>query len=133
MCGKTGTAQLASNEFLKGNTRKNMKDNAWFVGFAPRQSPEIVVVALFEHGEHGHLAAPIVRDVIKAYFDKKARLVSELNKLAAATSAARAAELKSFGLPAAGAANRRRRRRRPPARGDSSPRRRRRPATGPAQ
>ena len=26
---------------------------------------------LFESGEHGNLAAPIVRDVIKAYFDKK--------------------------------------------------------------
>ena len=48
-----------------------MKDNAWFVGFAPQNSPEIVVVALFESGEHGNLAAPIVRDVIKAYFDKK--------------------------------------------------------------
>jgi len=32
------------------------------------------VVALFEHGEHGQLAAPIVRDVLKAYFDKKDRL-----------------------------------------------------------
>jgi penicillin-binding protein 2 len=51
-----------------------MKDNSWFEGFAPRSAPEIVVVAFFEHGEHGHFAAPIVRDVIKAYFDKKARL-----------------------------------------------------------
>jgi penicillin-binding protein 2 len=51
-----------------------MKDNAWFVGYAPRSAPEIVVAALFEHGEHGHFAAPIVRDVIKVYFDKKARL-----------------------------------------------------------
>ncbi len=74
LCGKTGTAQLASNDLLKSKKGdKDMKDNAWFVGFAPRQSPEIVVVALFEHGEHGNYAAPIVRDVIKAYFDKKAR------------------------------------------------------------
>ncbi|HUS05677.1 MAG TPA: penicillin-binding protein 2 [Bryobacteraceae bacterium] len=73
VCGKTGTAQLASNEMLKGSALgRSMKDNAWFVGFAPRQNPEIVVVALFEGGEHGNLAAPIVRDVIKAYFDKKA-------------------------------------------------------------
>ncbi|MEN6608529.1 MAG: hypothetical protein ABFD60_14885, partial [Bryobacteraceae bacterium] len=42
-------------------------------GFAPRNYPEIVVVALFEGGEHGNLAAPTVRDVIKAYFDKKSR------------------------------------------------------------
>ncbi|MEP6533742.1 MAG: penicillin-binding protein 2 [Bryobacteraceae bacterium] len=74
VCGKTGTAQLASNELLKGSAAgRAMKDNAWFVGFAPRQSPEIVVVALFEAGEHGNLAAPIVADVIKAYFDKRLR------------------------------------------------------------
>lgn len=70
--GKTGTAQLASNEILKGTAAgREMKDNAWFVGFAPVSAPEIVVVALFEGGEHGPRAAPIVRDVLKAYFDKK--------------------------------------------------------------
>jgi penicillin-binding protein 2 len=53
---------------------KELRENAWFVGFAPRDNPEIVVSALFEHGEHGQYAAAIVRDVIKAYFDKKARL-----------------------------------------------------------
>lgn len=77
VCGKTGTAQLASNEILKSSKGKDMKDNAWFVGYAPRSAPGIVVVALFEHGEHGNLAAPIVRDVIKAYFDKKARLTTQ--------------------------------------------------------
>jgi penicillin-binding protein 2 len=51
-----------------------MRDNAWFVGFAPRDNPEIVVAALFEHGGHGQFAAAIVRDVIKAYFDKKERV-----------------------------------------------------------
>jgi Cell division protein FtsI/penicillin-binding protein 2 len=45
---------------LKGTALgRTMKDNAWFVGFAPRQSPEIVVVALFENGEHGPNAAPL--------------------------------------------------------------------------
>jgi penicillin-binding protein 2 len=86
--GKTGTAQLASNDFLKSSgAAKSMKDNAWFVGFAPRENPEIVVVALYEHGEHGQFAAALVRDVIKAYFDKKQR-VTELqtnqNRLQAA-------------------------------------------------
>jgi penicillin-binding protein 2 len=76
VCGKTGSAQVASNEFTHGKSDKNLKDNAWFVGFAPRQAPEIVVVAFFEHGEHGQFAAPIVRDVLKAYFDKKARLAA---------------------------------------------------------
>ena len=35
--------------------------------------PEIVVAAFFEHGFESKYACPIVRDVIKAYFDKKAR------------------------------------------------------------
>ncbi|MCU0244946.1 MAG: penicillin-binding protein 2 [Bryobacter sp.] len=74
LCGKTGTAQLASNEFLKNTEAgRALKDTAWFVGFAPKLAPEIVVVAMWEAGEHGNLAAPIVRDVVKAYFDKKGR------------------------------------------------------------
>jgi penicillin-binding protein 2 len=74
VCGKTGSAQVASNQFTKGKSSKDLKDNAWFVGFAPRAAPEIVVAAYFEHGEHGMFAAPIVRDILKAYFDKKVRL-----------------------------------------------------------
>ena len=74
VCGKTGTAQLASNKVLKGTKLgQTMKDNAWFVGFAPREVPEIVVAALFENGAESKFAAPIARDVIKAYFDKKVR------------------------------------------------------------
>lgn len=74
VCGKTGTAQLASKKFVKGSgAGRNMKENAWFVGYAPEEAPEIIVVALFENGEHGDHAAWIVRDVLKAYFDKKER------------------------------------------------------------
>lgn len=74
VCGKTGTAQVASNALAKRSHASGLKDNAWFVGFAPREAPEIVVVALLENsGKHGSAAAPIVRDVIKAYFDKKSR------------------------------------------------------------
>ena len=99
VCGKTGTAQLASNELLKGNTNKDMRDNAWFEGFAPRQAPEIVVVALFENGVHGPNAAPIARDVMKAYFDKKARLAAQAAKAGGAARAA-VGQLQRFGLPA---------------------------------
>jgi penicillin-binding protein 2 len=76
VCGKTGTAQRLSNELAKTNKalRDQLKDNAWFVGFAPRDNPEIVVATLFEGGEFSILAAPISRDVIKAYFDKKERI-----------------------------------------------------------
>jgi penicillin-binding protein 2 len=81
VCGKTGTAQLASTALVKSANGK-MKNNAWFVGFAPRENPEIVVVALFEHGAEGMMAAPIVRDVMKAYFDKKTRNEAPLPALA---------------------------------------------------
>jgi penicillin-binding protein 2 len=89
VCGKTGTAQLASNDYMKagGGGGEDMRDNAWFVGFAPRDNPEIVVVALFEHGGHGQYAAAIVRDVLKAHFDKKERL-TQLGQNQARTVAA---------------------------------------------
>lgn len=75
MCGKTGSAQRTSNQLMKAKKLGELfDDDAWFVGFAPRQSPEIVVAVLFENGLHGNLAAPIARDVVKAYFDKKLRL-----------------------------------------------------------
>jgi penicillin-binding protein 2 len=75
VCGKTGSAQRISNTLAKSNKAlaSTMKDTAWFVAFSPCDHPEIVVAALWEAGEHGALAAPIVRDVIKAYFDKKTR------------------------------------------------------------
>jgi penicillin-binding protein 2 len=95
VCGKTGSSQLASNEYVKAagaGHAKDLRDNAWFEGFAPRANPEIVVVAFFEHGEHGQFAAPIVRDVIKAYFDKKARL-----EALAAQQASLSAKLPSLG------------------------------------
>jgi len=79
VCGKTGTAQIISLQAQKGGMANNLKDNAWFVGFAPQEAPEIVVVALFENGEHGDKASWIVRDVLKAYFDKKARKSIPLN------------------------------------------------------
>ncbi|HUQ91187.1 MAG TPA: penicillin-binding protein 2 [Bryobacteraceae bacterium] len=83
LCGKTGTAQIASNDLVKSSGGgKEFADNAWFVGFAPRDNPEIAVVALVDHGEHGDRAAPLVRDVVKAYFDKKARLLRHQKALA---------------------------------------------------
>ena len=71
--GKTGTAQVASIEAARSAKEawNPLSDNAWFVGLAPRRNPEIVVAVLYQGGEHGYLAAPLARDVIKAYFDKK--------------------------------------------------------------
>jgi penicillin-binding protein 2 len=91
VCGKTGTAQLASNTLLRSSARlaQELKDNAWFVAFAPRVNPEVVVAVLFESGAHGNLAAPIARDVLKVYFDKKNRNVNRLPTLALAPNGAK--------------------------------------------
>jgi penicillin-binding protein 2 len=69
--GKTGTAQVESFD-LQHKLGKKLKENGWFVGFAPRRNPEIIVAALVQSGGWGSTsAAPIVRDVVKAYYDKK--------------------------------------------------------------
>ena len=68
--GKTGTAQVVS-QALEQSSKGEYKNTAWFVGYAPSDHPEIVVAALVQRGEHSTVAVPIVRDVIKAYFDKK--------------------------------------------------------------
>ncbi len=57
--GKTGTAQTGEEE----------KYHAWFVGFAPVENPEIVVVAMVEKGGEGYeTALPIVERVMDVYF-----------------------------------------------------------------
>jgi penicillin-binding protein 2 len=74
-CGKTGTSQLVSLDTLRRGVvpKRRLTENAWFVGYAPRDNPEIVVAVLVEHGAHGSTAAaPIARDIVKAYYDKKA-------------------------------------------------------------
>jgi penicillin-binding protein 2 len=72
IAGKTGTAQVVSVDLMKSAQNASFKNNAWFVGFAPSNKPEIVVAALVMQGEHSTVAVPIAREVIKAYFDKKA-------------------------------------------------------------
>jgi penicillin-binding protein 2 len=72
--GKSGTAQVIGYATRdKFGKQKKFEDNAWFVGYAPRRNPEIVVAVLVqESGKHGGEAAgPVVKDVIKAYYDKK--------------------------------------------------------------
>lgn len=72
-CGKSGSAQVIGYDVRNRLGRqREFKDNAWFVGYAPRRNPEIVVAVLVQGGEHGGaVAGPIARDVVKTYFDKK--------------------------------------------------------------
>jgi penicillin-binding protein 2 len=56
----------------KATNKSALKNNAWFVGFAPRRNAEIVVAVLVQAGGYGaEAAAPVARDVVKAYYDKK--------------------------------------------------------------
>jgi len=72
--GKSGTAQLMSYQAgSRVGGRAGKLTNGWFVGYAPRRNPDIVVAAVVqgstEHG--GTTAGPVVRDIVKAYYDKK--------------------------------------------------------------
>ena len=74
LSGKSGTAQVIGYSTRERmGKQKKFEDNAWFVGYAPRRNPEIVVAVLVqESGQHGGTASgPVVRDIIKAYYDKK--------------------------------------------------------------
>ena len=68
--GKTGTSQVVA---LSANAKaEKFKDHAWFSGFAPSDKPEIVVTALVENGgSGGSVAAPVVSQVLEAYFKSK--------------------------------------------------------------
>ena len=71
--GKTGTAEYCDNIAL---TRGWCADggqiqpaHAWYVGYAPFDDPEIVIAAFMFNAEEGSAwAAPIVRDLMQAYF-----------------------------------------------------------------
>ncbi len=73
--GKTGTAQVAAvkGKMIKSeNLPYELRDHAWFLGFAPVADPEICVVAMMEHGGHGgSAAAPVVKAVMQEYFRAK--------------------------------------------------------------
>lgn len=57
--GKTGTGELL---------RIPWETHAWFLGFAPTDCPEIGVVVFLSRGMGGKDAAPIAREVFRAYF-----------------------------------------------------------------
>jgi len=71
--GKTGTAQVISNQGKEraGKTDKDLRDNGWFVFFAPRDKPEIAGAVLLEHGVHGSNAALVAHHVMETFFAKK--------------------------------------------------------------
>jgi penicillin-binding protein 2 len=67
--GKTGTAQVAAlRTGPEKDIPKKFRDHAWFVAFAPVESPKIAVAVLAEHmGHGGSAAAPLAKEVIETY------------------------------------------------------------------
>jgi len=61
LAGTTGTAQNETG-----------KDHAWFVGFAPKEDPQIVVAVMLYQGEHGYAAARIASKVVEHYLKRPA-------------------------------------------------------------
>jgi penicillin-binding protein 2 len=77
IAGKTGTAQVVEMKgaYLKSEQLAYFnRDHAWFVSYAPAQSPRIAVVVLVEHGGHGgEAAAPMAKKVIEKYIQLQAQ------------------------------------------------------------
>ncbi len=65
--GKTGTAENPHGE-----------DHSFFVGYAPKENPRILVCVIVENAGHGgSVAAPIVGKIIKTYYEINKRLNNE--------------------------------------------------------
>ena len=74
VCGKTGTAQVASTE----RAGKKNQDNAWFMGFAPRDNPEIAMVVLTENaGFGGRHSVPRAKPIFESYYRRTRGLPEE--------------------------------------------------------
>jgi len=73
VCGKTGTVQVVgSGAKVKQTAGSEFGNHGWFVGFAPREHPEIAVAVIVEHGGYGgDISAPIAREIFRTYFAKK--------------------------------------------------------------
>jgi penicillin-binding protein 2 len=69
--GKTGTAQVFSlkgEQYKEGKLKKELRDHALFIAFAPADQPKIALAVLVENGGFGaQAAAPIARMVIDYY------------------------------------------------------------------
>jgi peptidoglycan glycosyltransferase len=58
IAGKTGTAERSKEKTI---------NNAWFVGFAPADDPQVAVAVIVENVEYlgGEIAAPVAKDIIR--------------------------------------------------------------------
>lgn len=82
LSGKTGTAQVRAYGNIKDVKCEALpyydRHHGWFVGYAPRENPQIAVVTIAEHACHGSSAAPVVRDVVDAFMKKQSAVQGEV-------------------------------------------------------
>ena len=74
VAGKTGTAQVISNEGkerARGKTDRNLNDHGWFVFMAPKDNPELAGVVFVEHAEHGYFGATVAKHIMETYFAQR--------------------------------------------------------------
>jgi penicillin-binding protein 2 len=74
IAGKTGTAQVIKSKTYEGMPEsaipEKYHDHAWFISYAPAESPRVAVAVLVEHGGHGaSAAAPLARAMIEKYME----------------------------------------------------------------
>jgi penicillin-binding protein 2 len=69
IAGKTGTSQVVGRrEGEDDYTPPHLRPHAWFVCYAPFDSPKVAIAVVVENGEHGSSAAgPIAREMVKTY------------------------------------------------------------------
>ena len=74
--GKTGTAQVyqlaAGKKQNQDEVAEHLRDHAWFIAFAPVESPRVAIAVVVEHGGGGSTAAaPVARATLDAWLDQE--------------------------------------------------------------
>ena len=67
VAGKTGSA----------STTTTGRANAWFVGFAPYDDPEIAIVVFIKDGQSGSYTSVTAREIFAQYFGMNAGTITE--------------------------------------------------------
>jgi penicillin-binding protein 2 len=75
ICGKTGTAQVIAQSgwFSTAGLPFMQRDHAWFVSYATKETPQMVVTVFVEHaGQHGGTdAAPLAKMLYTSRFKEQ--------------------------------------------------------------
>ncbi|MEM7128561.1 MAG: penicillin-binding transpeptidase domain-containing protein [Chloroflexota bacterium] len=75
VAGKTGTAEFCEWDPDEGDCRYRDEDDrlpshAWYVAYAPYESPEIIVVTfVYRGGQGSDVALPVTTEILRTYFE----------------------------------------------------------------